>query len=90
VVEVVDPPARFSFRWNHPRGEEPAAGNSMLVEFTLTPVGAERTRLRVVETGHELRAWPGAEQERYAEEHREGWVEYLDRLAGVLAERWSR
>ena len=26
VVETVDPPARFSFRWNHPRGEEPVAG----------------------------------------------------------------
>ncbi|MGO8883837.1 MAG: SRPBCC domain-containing protein, partial [Streptosporangiaceae bacterium] len=25
VVETVDPPARFSFRWNHPRGEEPVA-----------------------------------------------------------------
>jgi uncharacterized protein YndB with AHSA1/START domain len=36
-VEVVDPPARFSFRWNHARGKEPVAGNSMLVEFTLTP-----------------------------------------------------
>jgi hypothetical protein len=23
VVETVDPPNRFSFRWNHPRGEEP-------------------------------------------------------------------
>src|SRR5580700_5734298 len=43
VVEVVDPPSRFSFRWNHPRDEEPVAGNSMLVEFTLTPEGDERT-----------------------------------------------
>jgi uncharacterized protein YndB with AHSA1/START domain len=86
VVETVDPPVRFSFRWNHPRGEEPVAGNSMLVEFTLTPLGPERTRLRVVESGHELRDWPDAEKERYADEHRNGWVEFLDRLAGVLAE----
>jgi len=42
-VEIVDPPTRFSFRWNHPRGEEPVAGNSMLVEFMLTPEGDERT-----------------------------------------------
>src|SRR5580693_7680195 len=35
VVEVVDPPVRFSFRWNHPHGEEPVVGNSVLVEFTL-------------------------------------------------------
>jgi uncharacterized protein YndB with AHSA1/START domain len=62
-------------------------GNSMLVEFTLTPEGDERTRLRVVESGHELRDWPDAEKQRYADEHRGGWGEYLDRLAGVLAER---
>jgi len=31
-----------------------------LVEFTLTPEGDERTRLRVVESGHELLAWPDA------------------------------
>jgi uncharacterized protein YndB with AHSA1/START domain len=85
VVETVDPPTRFSFRWNHPHGEEPVAGNSMLVEFTLTPEGAERTRLRVVESGHELLTWPDAEKERYAGEHGGGWATYLDRLAGWLA-----
>jgi uncharacterized protein YndB with AHSA1/START domain len=89
VVETVDPPVRFSFRWNHPRGEEPMTGNSMLVEFTLAPLSDERTRLRVVESGHELRDWPEAEKERYADEHRGGWVEYLDRLASVLAESQS-
>jgi uncharacterized protein YndB with AHSA1/START domain len=87
VVKTVDPPNRFSFRWNHPLGEEPVAGNSMLVEFALTPEGEERTRLRVVESGHQLRDWPDGEKQRYADEHREGWGEFLDRLAGVLAER---
>jgi len=87
VVEVVDPPARFSFRWNHPLGEEPAVGNSMLVEFTLTPEGDERTRLRVVESGHELRDWPDAEKQRYADEHSGGWIEFTDRLATLLAKR---
>ena len=89
VVEAVDPPTRFSFRWNHPRAEEPVAGNSMLVEFTLTPEGDERTRLRVVESGHELRAWADAEKQRYAGEHRDGWGEYLDRLTRVLAKGQS-
>ncbi|MGH3207963.1 MAG: SRPBCC domain-containing protein [Trebonia sp.] len=87
VVEVVDPPTRFAFRWNAPGGEEPVAGNSMLVEFTLTREGDERTRLRVVESGHELRDWPDAEKQRYADEHSDGWVEYLERLATVLAQR---
>jgi uncharacterized protein YndB with AHSA1/START domain len=85
AVEIVDPPTRFSFRWNHPAGEEPGAGNSMLVEFTLMPEGDERTRLRVVESGHELLTWPEAEKERYADEHRGGWTEFLDRLATLLA-----
>jgi uncharacterized protein YndB with AHSA1/START domain len=90
VVETVDPPTRFSFRWNHPVGEEPTTGNSMLVEFTLTPEGDERTRLRVVESGHELREWPEAEQRRYAAEHQEGWGEFLDRLATLIAKHEPR
>jgi uncharacterized protein YndB with AHSA1/START domain len=89
VTETVDPPTCFSFRWNHPHGEEPVAGNSMLVEFTLTPESNERTRLRVRESGHEVRDWPEAEKERYADEHRGGWVEFLDGLATVVAERRS-
>lgn len=89
VVETVDPPIRFSFRWNHPPDEEPVAGNSMLVEFTLIPEGNERTRLRVTESGHELRNWPEVERQRYADEHQEGWADYLDRLAGVLEGRSS-
>jgi uncharacterized protein YndB with AHSA1/START domain len=89
VVETVDPPARFSFRWNHPRGEEPVSGNSMLVEFTLTPAGDGRTRVRVTESGHELRDWADAEKQRYADEHRDGWGDFLERLAGVATERRS-
>jgi uncharacterized protein YndB with AHSA1/START domain len=87
VVEAVEPPTRFSFRWNHPEGEEPLVGNSMLVEFTLTPEGPERTRLRVSESGHELRHWPDAEKKRYADEHQGGWTKYLDRLAKAVSER---
>ncbi len=85
VVEAVDPPTRFSFRWNHPLGEEPVAGNSALVEFTLVSQGAG-TRLRVAESGLELLAWSDAEKDRYAEEHRGGWGTFLDRLARLLAE----
>ena len=84
VVEVVDRPTRFSFRWNQPSGEEAVAGNSMLVEFTLTPEGDQRTRLRVVESGHELRSWPDAEKQRYADDHGSGWPTFLDRLATLI------
>jgi uncharacterized protein YndB with AHSA1/START domain len=87
VVETVEPPTRFAFRLNHPRGEEPVAGNSQLVEFTLTAEGDQRTRLRVVESGHELRAWPEAEKQRYAGEHQDGWVEFLDRLAVLTSKK---
>jgi uncharacterized protein YndB with AHSA1/START domain len=89
VVETVDPPTHFSFRWNHPRGEEPVATNSILVEFTLTAEGDERTRLRVAESGLELLSWPEPEKQRYAEEHRGGWPGYLDRLASMVAGRQS-
>jgi uncharacterized protein YndB with AHSA1/START domain len=90
VVQVVDRPTRFSFRWNHPQGEEPAAENSLLVEFTLVPEGGEQTRLRVVESGLELLPWPDAEKDRYAEEHNGGWPTFLDRLAEMLAGRQNR
>jgi len=84
VVEVVDPPTRFSFRWNNTDAGEPVAGSSALVEFTLTPEGDQRTRLRVVESGHESFGWPDAEKQRYADEHRGGWGTILARLAALF------
>jgi uncharacterized protein YndB with AHSA1/START domain len=86
IVETVDPLTRFSFRWNHPAGEEPAAGNSLLVEFTLVGEGAH-TRLRVVESGLNRLPWSDVDKQRYAEEHNGGWGGFLDRLAQLLAER---
>jgi uncharacterized protein YndB with AHSA1/START domain len=88
IVETVDPPTRFSFRWNHPSGEEPAAGNSILVEFTLAGEGGH-TRLRVVESGLDRFPWPDVDKQRYADEHNGGWGEFLDRLARLLAARAS-
>ena len=55
----------------------------MLVEFILTAEGHERTRLQVTESGHDLRQWPAAEKQRYADEHRNGWGDFLGRLAAV-------
>jgi len=86
VVETVDPPNRFSYRWNHPTGEEPTTLNSLLVEFTLVREG-DRTRLRVVESGLGSIARTDIDKQRYASEHNEGWAKFLDRLAGVHSER---
>lgn len=83
MVETVDPPSLFSFRWNHPAGEDPAAGNSLLVEFTLDVEG-EHTRLRVVESGLGLLPWADSEKQRYADEHNHGWGDFLDRLARLF------
>jgi uncharacterized protein YndB with AHSA1/START domain len=90
VVDAVEAYTRFSFRWNFPPGEEPVAGNSILVEFILTPEGDGQTRLRVSESGHELRDWPDVEKQRYADEHRNGWGEFLGRLAKLHMESRSR
>ena len=32
-------------------------------------------------------AWPVADKERFADEHRGGWAMFMDRLARLLAER---
>ncbi len=52
VVESVEPPRRFAFRWwRTPRdSEEPSPAGSTLVEFTLDET-AEGTRLTLVESG---------------------------------------
>jgi uncharacterized protein YndB with AHSA1/START domain len=89
TVAVVDPPTGFSFYCNYNHGGVPAAGNSALVEFTLTAEGDDLTRLRVVESGHESLDWPDAEKQRYADEHRDGWGTILDRLATLLGKRQS-
>ena len=84
VVATVAPPRQFSFRWGHPDGEVPVAGNSVLVEFTLSAESSDRTRLRVVETGLEVVSWPEDEKARYVEDHRHGWALHLGRLEDLF------
>ena len=85
VVVAVEPPQRFSFRWCHPEGEAPVPGNSVLVEFTLVAEGAERTRLRVTETGLDTIGWSDDDKARYAAEHRDGWTAFFGRLEDLFA-----
>jgi uncharacterized protein YndB with AHSA1/START domain len=87
VVEAVEAPERFSFRWCHPEGETPAAGNSTLVEFTLEGLAGERTRLRVTETELDLLDWATEDKASFAEEHQEGWTTLTRRLVALLADR---
>lgn len=84
VVVAVEPPRRFSYRWAHPDGEAPGPRNSVLVEFTLTEEGSERTRLRVTETGLDAIGWPDEDKARYVAEHRNGWAEKLGWLEGLF------
>ena len=84
VVERVEPPRFFSYRWARPVGADVNAGNSTLVEFILTPDGAG-TRLRVVESG--FRGLDGTDEQRatYAEENTGGWKSELAELASYAA-----
>jgi uncharacterized protein YndB with AHSA1/START domain len=87
LVDTVDPPRRFSFRWAQPEGEAPVPGNSVLVEFTLSAESGERTRLRVVETGLDETGWPDDEKARFADDHRHGWSVHIGRLGELFATR---
>ena len=79
VVERVEPPSTFSYRWAREAGTEPATGKGTLVEFTLTevPIG---TLLRVVETGFASLPLSEAEQGQAAEGNRRGWTSELAQL----------
>ncbi len=82
VVEA-RPPRTFSFRWTHPFGESPAAGNSLLVTFDLTPSGAG-TLLKMTETGFREMGWEVAVLEQQYQEHNTGWDFYLPRLVSYV------
>jgi uncharacterized protein YndB with AHSA1/START domain len=80
TVLELDPPRRFSFRWDHPAGEPATPTNSLMVTFDLLPRGGG-TLLRLTETGFREQGWEAAVlQERYRE-HVTGWDHFLPRLA---------
>lgn len=80
----IDPPHSFSFRWTHPAGTTPAAGNSLLVTFQLQPSGGG-TLLKLTETGFREMGWSPAEVEREFREHADAWTFFLGRLAPYAA-----
>lgn len=85
-VEIAQPPRRFAFRWDHPAGEEPRPGNSLLVEFTLTAEG-DGTRLRLVESGFVALERPDDEKSGYLEAHETGWDAHLGNLRAHVSVR---
>ena len=85
VVEA-EPFRRFSFRWSHPRDASPNAGNSALVEFTLTEE-AHGTRLRVTESGIDAVTRDDEGRARYLESHEHGWEKHLGELLDYVASK---
>jgi uncharacterized protein YndB with AHSA1/START domain len=83
TVQAAEPPRRFCFRWAYPDGEDPRDGNSLLVEFTLTPEGTG-TRLRVTETGFASLGKPEQDKIGYYEDHDKGWDTHLASLQSYV------
>lgn len=79
LIEALEPPRRFAFRWVQPEGSIVRAENSMLVEFTLHPEEGG-TRLRVVESGFDSVDWSDPRKQKYADDHTGGWQTILGRL----------
>jgi uncharacterized protein YndB with AHSA1/START domain len=87
-VVAVEPPNRFAFRWapfKDPAGDEPAEGNSTLVEFSLA-ADAEGTRLRVIETGFAGLATSEGQRTKNHASNTKGWAEELGELRDYAQE----
>ena len=80
VIETVEPPHRFAFRWQ----PSPDAVQTTRVEFTLEP-HPEGTRLRLVESG--FASLPPGLRGGVHESHARGWQRELGELAQYLAVR---
>ena len=86
-VVAVEPHTLFSYRWapfKDPGGEQPAEGNSTLVEFTLAPDG-DGTRLRVVESGFASLATSEEQRAKNHASNTGGWQVEIDELADYAA-----
>jgi uncharacterized protein YndB with AHSA1/START domain len=82
VVEV-QPPRRFSFRWDYESDVVASVGNSMLITFELEPI-AGGTRIRMTETGFRERGWEAAVLEEIYQDHSHGWDYFIARLEKYL------
>jgi uncharacterized protein YndB with AHSA1/START domain len=83
VIERVDPPRFFSYRWALVKDAAPAPGNSTLVEFTLVE-RAGGTLLRLVESGFSGLDMTDEEKARRVGENGSGWTKELAELEEYL------
>lgn len=82
VFVEVDPPRRLSYRWAEGYPEALATDvSSTLIEFTVTPLSENETRLTVVESGFAALVVPGGREFVSFEGHSEGWPRILATLA---------
>jgi uncharacterized protein YndB with AHSA1/START domain len=85
IVEEIDEPNAFAFRWARVKDVDPRKGNSTLVRFTLAEKDGG-TQLTVLETG-----WEDYEGDVAAgmKENTAGWLEELDELVAFLEKQDS-
>lgn len=83
VIEAIDEPIRFAFRWAFSGNEKPVPGNSTLVEFTLEDAG-KATKLRVVESGFTKLDVTPEEQAKAVTGNTEGWQVEIDELKAYV------
>ncbi|HZC99257.1 MAG TPA: SRPBCC family protein [Actinomycetes bacterium] len=86
VVDKVEPPRLFAYRWARHPDTPVTEGSATRVEFTLAPQG-NGTRLRVAESGFTSTDAVKVDQQRHAEANSQGWVQVLDRLRRYAEQR---
>ena len=84
VVEAVEAPSRFAFRWAIEAGEGVTPGRSTLVEFVLASE-ANGTRLRVAESGFSALDLSDTERAEKFDDNTEGWQIKVGDLADYVA-----
>jgi len=84
LIETVEPPHKFAFRWDYPEGEKARDGNSLRVEFKLEAEGAN-TRLRVTESGFTRLERSADEKAAYFDGHSKGWDAHVASLRDYVS-----
>ncbi|MEV0396982.1 SRPBCC domain-containing protein [Polymorphospora rubra] len=79
VIEQIDPPTVFSYRYSSVPDEDPRPGYQTLVTFTLAADG-DGTRLTVVESGFDELAMGPEQQRIHLQGAADGWAGGLSAL----------